>query len=275
MKIGNREFNMKDNNVYIMGILNVTPDSFSDGSKHNTIEKALKRTEEMINEGVDIIDVGGESTRPGYIPVSVEEEIHRIVPIIKEIKARFDIPISVDTYKAQVALESYKVGADMVNDIWGLLYEQDTNVNLMAQYTKEYNKTICLMHNDRETIQNDINKVINRLQKSINEALDNGIDKDKIILDPGIGFAKNYENNLYIMKHLDRLVDLGYPLLLGTSRKSMIGKALNVEIDQRLEGTIATTVYGMEKGIKFVRVHDIVANKRAIQMIKAIKDFSI
>ncbi len=271
MKIGNREFNMENNNVYIMGILNVTPDSFSDGNKHNTVDKALIRVDEMIKEGADIIDIGGESTRPGHIPISVEEEIERILPIVEKIKGRFDIPISVDTYKWQVALESYKMGADMVNDIWGLLYDRE-EVNLMAKYTKEYNKVICLMHNDNYTIDNNMDNVINRLEISINEALKHGIDRDKIIIDPGIGFAKNHKINLYVMNNLDRICNMGYPVLLGTSRKSIIGKALDVEVDERLEGTIATTVYGMEKGIKFVRVHDIQANKRAIQMIKAIKD---
>lgn len=273
MKIGNKEFNMNNNEVYIMGILNVTPDSFSDGSKYNTKDKALFRAEQMIKEGASIIDVGGESTRPGHIQIDENEEVERVVSIIKAIKERFDVPISIDTYKAAVALESYKAGADMVNDIWGFLYKENEDINMIAKYTKDYNKSVCLMHNDRQNMNsNNMNTVINRINKSIQEALKYGIDKDRIMIDPGIGFAKSYENNLYIMKNIDKLESLGYPILLGTSNKSMIGNAIGEDINNRLEGTLATTVYGMEKGIKFVRVHDVKENKRAIDMIKAIMD---
>ena len=191
MIIGNKEFDTKSN-VYVMGILNFTPDSFSDGSKYNTLDKALIQVERMINEGADIIDVGGESTRPGHIQISEEEEIDRVVPLIKAIKDRFDIPVSIDTYKANVAVEAFKAGADLLNDIWGLLYEKNIidGENKLAKYAKDYNVAVCLMHNDIEQMrENNMDIVIDRLQKSVDEALKYGINKDKIMLDPGIGFV--------------------------------------------------------------------------------------
>lgn len=274
MRIGNKEFDVK-NNVYIMGILNVTPDSFSDGGKFNNFDRAMEQVEKMINEGADVIDVGGESTRPGHIQISENEEIERIVPIIKAIKEKFDVIVSIDTYKACVALEAFKAGADLLNDIWGLLYEDNfvDGKNTLAQYAKEYGVAVCLMHNDTKQMEeNNMNIVIDRLQKSVDEALKYGIEKDKIMLDPGIGFAKSYENNLYVMKHMEEINKLGYPILLGTSRKSMIGLATGEEVDNRVEGTVATTVIGVEKGAAFVRVHDVKENLQAIKMTKAIMD---
>lgn len=272
MIIGNKEFDTKSN-VYVMGILNFTPDSFSDGSKYNTLDKALIQVERMINEGADIIDVGGESTRPGHIQISEEEEIDRVVPLIKAIKDRFDIPVSIDTYKANVAVEAFKAGADLLNDIWGLLYEKNIidGENKLAKYAKDYNVAVCLMHNDIEQMrENNMDIVIDRLQKSVDEALKYGINKDKIMLDPGIGFVKSYENNLYVMKHMEKLNQLGYPILLGTSRKSMIGLATGEDVNNRVAGTVATTVLGVEKGATFVRVHDVRENVQAIKMTKAI-----
>lgn len=272
MIIGNKEFDTKSN-VYVMGILNFTPDSFSDGSKYNTLDKALIQVERMINEGADIIDVGGESTRPGHIQISEEEEIDRVVPLIKAIKDRFDIPVSIDTYKANVAVEAFKAGADLLNDIWGLLYEKNIidGENKLAKYAKDYNVAVCLMHNDIEQMrENNMDIVIDRLQKSVDEALKYGINKDKIMLDPGIGFVKSYENNLYVMKYMEKLNQLGYPILLGTSRKSMIGLATGEDVNNRVAGTVATTVLGVEKGATFVRVHDVRENVQAIKMTKAI-----
>ena len=274
MRIGNKEFDVK-NNVYIMGILNVTPDSFSDGGKFNNFDRAMEQVEKMINEGADIIDVGGESTRPGHIQISENEEIERIVPIIKAIKERFDVIVSIDTYKANVALEAFKAGADLLNDIWGLLYEDNfiDGKNMLAQYAKEYGVAVCLMHNDTKQMEeNNMDIVNDRLQKSVDEALKYGIEKDKIMLDPGIGFAKSYENNLYVMKHMEEINKLGYPILLGTSRKSMIGFATGEEVNNRVEGTVATTVIGVKKGAAFVRVHDVKENLQAIKMTKAIMD---
>ena len=263
MIIGNREF--KDR-TYVMGILNVTPDSFSDGSKYNTIDRALKHTEEMIKDGMDIVDVGGESTRPGYTMISDEEEISRVVPVVEKIKAEFDIPISVDTYKSGVAKAAINAGADLINDIWGFKYDEN-----MAQVVKDGNVSCCLMHNREKAEYNSfVEDVLDDLRETIAIAKKAGIADDKIILDPGVGFAKSYEQNLIITNNVDRLNELGYPVLLGTSRKSMIGLTLDLPSDQRVEGTVATSVIGVMKGCRFVRVHDVLENKRAILMTEAI-----
>ena len=263
MIIGNREF--KDR-TYVMGILNVTPDSFSDGSKYNTIDRALKHTEEMIKDGMDIVDVGGESTRPGYTMISDEEEISRVVPVVEKIKAEFDIPISVDTYKSGVAKAAIEAGADLINDIWGFKYDEN-----MAQVVKDGNVSCCLMHNrERAEYNSFVEDVLDDLRETIAIAKKAGIADDKIILDPGVGFAKSYEQNLIITNNVDRLNELGYPVLLGTSRKSMIGLTLDLPSDQRVEGTVATSVIGVMKGCRFVRVHDVLENKRAILMTEAI-----
>ena len=263
MIIGNREF--KDR-TYVMGILNVTPDSFSDGSKYNTLDRALKHTEEMIKDGMDIVDVGGESTRPGYTMISDEEEISRVVPVVEKIKAEFDIPISVDTYKSGVAKAAINAGADLINDIWGFKYDEN-----MAQVVKDGNVSCCLMHNrERAEYNSFVEDVLDDLRETIAIAKKAGIADDKIILDPGVGFAKSYEQNLIITNNVDRLNELGYPVLLGTSRKSMIGLTLDLPSDQRVEGTVATSVIGVMKGCRFVRVHDVLENKRAILMTEAI-----
>ena len=265
MKIGNREFDVK-NRTYIMGILNVTPDSFSDGGKWNCMDHALKHTETMIAEGADILDVGGESTRPGHTPVGAQEEIERVLPVIEAVKSRFDIPISVDTYKSCVAEESLKAGADLINDIWGLKYDPE-----MAPVIAKYDVACCLMHNkDNTEYNNFIVDMLAETQECVNIAKKAGIKDERIILDPGVGFGKNYEMNLATMKHLELFQQLGYPVLLGTSRKSMIGLALDLPVDQRVEGTLATSVIGVMKGCAFVRVHDIKENKRVIRMTEAI-----
>lgn len=265
MIIGNKNFNQ--DNTYIMGILNVTPDSFSDGGKYNSLDKALKQCEKMINDGADIIDVGGESTRPNYTKISDEEEISRTVPVIEAIKKNFDVPISIDTYKSHVAEETFKAGADLLNDIWGLKYDV-----LMADIVKKYDVPCCLMHNRDNTnySENFIQDVLNDLKESISIAENHGISKDKIILDPGVGFAKSLNQNLLVMKHLKEFNSLGLPVLLGTSRKSMIGLTLNVPANERVEGTIVTSVMAVQSGCMFVRVHDVLENKKAITMTKAI-----
>lgn len=263
MIIGNREF--KDR-TYIMGILNVTPDSFSDGGTHNTVDTALKHTEKMIKEGADVIDVGGESTRPGYTLISDDEEISRIVPVIEKIKNNFDIPISVDTYKSAVAEEGAKAGADLINDIWGFKYDEK-----VAEITAKYNLACCLMHNRKEALYNNfIEDVISDIKESISIAEKHNVDKNKIIIDPGVGFAKTYEQNLEIINKLEELHKLNLPILLGTSRKSVIALTLNLPVNKRVEGTIATTVLGVIKNALFVRVHDIKENKRAILMTEKI-----
>ena len=265
MKIGNKIFDI-EHHTYIMGILNVTPDSFSDGGKWNTKDAALRHAEEMIEEGADLIDIGGESTRPGYTLLPEEEEIERVVPMIEMIKKNFDIPVSVDTYKSAVAEEAVKAGADLVNDIWGLKYDEK-----IAHVIAQSNVACCLMHNRKEAIyETFIEDMLNDLRETVAIAKKAGIADDKIILDPGVGFGKTYAHNLEVVHHLERMHELSYPVLLGTSRKSMIGIALDLPAAQRVEGTLVTTVFGVQKGAAFVRVHEIKENKRAIQMTEAI-----
>lgn len=261
MKIGNKIINFEDR-TYVMGILNVTPDSFSDGGNYNNIEAAVKRAKEMVEEGADIIDIGGESTRSGASYVSEEEEIQRVVPIIKAIKKELDVLISVDTYKSKTAEEAIKAGADIINDVWG--FKKDSN---MAKVVAKYEVPCILMHNREDKPYSNLMKnILEDLIDSINIALDAGVKRENIILDPGIGFAKTYEENLEVMNNLHKIVNIGFPVLLATSRKSMIGLALNVPVENRVEGTIATTVVGIMNGCKIVRVHDVLENKRACVM---------
>lgn len=266
MKIGVKNFEL-GNRTIIMGILNITPDSFSDGGKFNSIDNALKQVEKLISEGVDIIDIGGESTRPNHTPVSEEEEINRVIPIIKAIRGKYDIPLSIDTYKGKVAEEAIEAGVNLINDVWGLKKDP-----YMAVVAGKYNIPCCIMHNREDANYNgDIIKVMkDDLKESIDIAIENGLSKENIILDPGIGFAKSYEENLEVLNRLDELKDLGYPILLGTSRKSVIGNTLNLPPRDRLEGTLATTSLGIIKGCDFVRVHDVLENKRVAIMTDAI-----
>ncbi|MGN0576866.1 MAG: dihydropteroate synthase [Ruminococcus sp.] len=265
MKIGNREFDVK-NNCYIMGILNVTPDSFSDGGKWNNLERAKQHTADMINEGASIIDIGGESTRPGHVQISVQEEIERVVPAIEMVKKNFDIPVSIDSYKSEVVEAALKAGADMVNDIWGLKYDRR-----IAELIVRYNVPCCLMHNrEKAEYENFQKDMIQDIRDSLTIAMEAGIPDNKIILDPGIGFGKTYEQNLIAINNLEWLTELGYPVLLATSRKSVIGLTLDLPADQRVEGTIVTTVIGVQKKAAFVRVHDVKENYRAILMTQAI-----
>ena len=253
--------------TYIMGILNVTPDSFSDGGNFNNIDAAIKHAREMIEDGVDIIDIGGESTRPGHKYVEADEEIQRVTPVIKELKKEINVPISIDTYKSKVAEEALKLGVEMINDVWGLKRDKD-----MAKVVAKYDAHVCIMHNQDGTDYNE--DIMESIKKSLNEsisiALKAGVKKNKIVLDPGIGFGKTFEQNLEVLKRLDELNDLGYPILLGTSRKSVIGNVLNVEPKERLEGTIATTVLGVRDGVDIVRVHDVKENLKAAKMADAI-----
>ena len=265
MKIGNRTFDT-DNHCYIMGILNVTPDSFSDGGRFDQLDAALKHAGQMIEEGADVIDIGGESTRPGHQQITDEEEIARVVPAIQAVKKEYDIPVSIDTYKSAVAEAALQAGADLVNDIWGFKYDPK-----MATVTAKYEAACCLMHNRKVAQYDDfLTDVMDDLRESLSLAEQAGVQKDRILLDPGVGFAKSLEQNLQITKHVDLLKKLGCPVLLGTSRKSMIGLTLDLPVDQRVEGTVATTVIGVMKGCGFVRVHDIKENKRAIQMTEAV-----
>ncbi len=264
MIIADKHF--KTGKTYIMGILNITPDSFSDGGTHNSLDSALFHTEKMIADGADIIDVGGESTRPGYTQISENEECERILSVIEAINSRFDIPVSVDTYKAEVAQNAIEGGAHLINDIWGLKYDKN-----MAKVVAKYGVCCCLMHNRTNTCYNSfLDDVICDIKESVDIAINHNIEKDKIIIDPGIGFAKSYEQNLEITNNLQILHSLGYPILYGASRKSMIGNALNLPTEERLEGTLATTAIAVMKGCMFVRVHDIKENKRVITMTERI-----
>lgn len=265
MKIGNREFDLK-NKCYIMGILNVTPDSFSDGGKFNTMDAALFHAEEMLKDGADIIDVGGESTRPGHQVITDEEEISRVAPVIEALKSRFDAPVSIDTYKGAVCEAALKAGADLVNDIWG--FKHDYKV---AELTAEYGAACCLMHNRKEAVyHNFLEDFMEDMRECVAIAKKAGVPDNKIMLDPGVGFGKTYEMNLEIINHMEILGQLSYPMLLGTSRKSVIGLTLDLPADQRVEGTLVTTVMGVMKGYSFVRVHDIKENYRTIKMTEAI-----
>lgn len=265
MLIGKKEFDIK-NETYIMGILNVTPDSFSDGGKFDHLDAALFHVEEMLQEGADIVDVGGESTRPGHTVIGDAEEIARVVPVIEAIKQRFDVPISIDTYKSPVAREAILAGADLINDIWGFKADPE-----MAKLAADAKVACCLMHNRNNTeYENFLSEMVEDLRESIRLAKEAGVCDDRIIVDPGVGFGKNYEMNLQAIHHVELLKELGYPVLLATSRKSVIGLTLDLPSDQRVEGTVATTVIGVMKGCAFVRVHDIKENRRAIAMTQAI-----
>ncbi|MDD3414936.1 MAG: dihydropteroate synthase [Lachnospiraceae bacterium] len=265
MIIGNREFEL-NKKTYVMGILNVTPDSFSDGGTHNTMDSALFHTERMITEGADVIDIGGESTRPGFTLIDSKEEMERVCPMIDKIKSRFNITISIDTYKGEVAEAAIQSGADLVNDIWGLKYD-----NKMAEVIARSQVPCCLMHNRKEAEYQDFCKeVCQDMEETLFIAERAGIRKDKIILDPGVGFAKSYEQNLLVMKKIKDCMPADYPILLGTSRKSVIGLTLDLPVTERVEGTIATSVWAVMQGFAFVRVHDVKENVRAIRMTEAI-----
>lgn len=267
MRIGRREFDTSGN-CYIMGILNVTPDSFSDGGRYNSIDTALYQTEKMLSEGMDIVDIGGESTRPGYTMISDEEEIQRVVPVIEAVKSRFDVPVSLDTYKYRVAEAGISAGADLINDIWGLKYDSGE----MAAVIAGSGLPCCLMHNRRDTDYNSFfSDVTDDMRKTLEIAEKAGISREKIIADPGVGFAKSYENNLEIIDRLDQFrSETGLPVLLGASRKSVIGLTLGLPSDERVEGTVALSVIGAMKGVSFVRVHDIKENARAVRMAMAV-----
>jgi dihydropteroate synthase len=280
MIIGNTEF--KEGKTYVMGILNVTPDSFSDGGRFldlgqkggyrsEQMDHILRKVEEMIGDGMDILDIGAESTRPGYTRISDEEEIERLLPVIRKVKENFDIPISVDTYKCGVARAVLQEGIGMLNDIWGLQAPEDQESHAMAKVIAEYDAACCLMHNRANTDYKDfLADTLNDLRKTLHIAEEAGIKKEKIVLDPGVGFAKDTQQNLLVIKELEVFKELGCFLLLGTSRKSVIGNTLNLPKDQREEGTLVTTVMAVMAGYMFVRVHDVKANKRAVLMTEAI-----
>jgi dihydropteroate synthase len=269
VRIGNKDFQIeadsKGKRTYIMGILNLTPDSFYDGGRYANKDRILQRVEEMISQGMDIVDLGGESTRPGYQPISDEEEIARVMPAITAIKKEFNIPISVDTYKVKVAEAGVLAGADLINDVWGGILAPD-----MYRLVADSGVGYCLMHNRTDITPGDVDTIKEDLMKTTALALNAGVAADRIILDPGIGFAKTQQQNLEIINRLEEFTTLGYPLLLGASRKSVIGNALGLPVEERLEGTLVTTVLAVLKGCGFVRVHDVKEHVRAIQMTNKI-----
>ena len=245
----------------IMGILNVTPDSFSDGGRYNNLDSALEQAKKMVEDGVDIIDIGGESTRLGHTQISVEEEIERVVPVIEMLSKELDVIISIDTYKYQVAEAALKAGAHIINDIWGLQYDNGE----MAMLAAEYNVPVIAMHNQNGTeYSEDIILSMKKFFERTYEISDRyGISRDNIILDPGIGFGKGMEENIEVLARLEELRDMGR-ILLGTSKKRFIGTILGgLSTDERVEGTVATTVIGIGKGVDIVRVHNVLENKRA------------
>ncbi|HSP21578.1 MAG TPA: dihydropteroate synthase [Planococcus sp. (in: firmicutes)] len=252
-----------NNKTWVMGILNVTPDSFSDGGKYTTVEQAVSRGRQMIEDGADIIDVGGESTRPGYAMISDDAEIARVVPVIKALKKECDVLISIDTYKAGVAEAAIRAGADIINDIWGAKYDP-----AIARVAAKWGVPIILMHNRDAASYMDFWPDVQRdISDSIRIALDAGVCKEKIWLDPGIGFAKTAAHNIEMMQRLEEFVSLGYPVLLGTSRKSLIGKVLGLPVGERLEGSLATVCFGVDRGCQIVRVHDVKETSRAVRMM--------
>lgn len=251
----------------VMGILNVTPDSFSDGGKFNRTDHAIMRAQELVEQGADIIDIGGESTRPGHEPVTLEDELARVIPVIEAVTAHVDAPVSIDTYKAETARQAVLAGAHIINDVWGA--KADVN---MAAVAAELKVPIILTHNRHDrNYKNFIQDVIMDLYESISIVKQAGVEDNHIILDPGIGFAKDFNENLIMMRSLGKLVSLGYPVLLGTSRKGFIGKVLNdLPADERMEGTGSTICYGIQQGCQIVRVHDVKPISRMVKMMDAL-----
>lgn len=246
----------------IMGILNITPDSFSDGGDYLDVEKAIQHAKDMVRDGADIIDVGGMSTRPGHEEVSVEEEINRVIPVIRRLTKEVDALISIDTYRWEVAEKALELGVHIVNDVWGLQYDEGQ----MAKLISKYDCLVVVMHNqdDKEYEKDIILSMREFFNKSFSLIDNNNISHERVFIDPGIGFGKGFDENIEVLKRLDELKDIA-PILLGTSRKRFIGTLLNgVPPKERCEGTIATSILGIEKGVEIVRVHDVLENKKAL-----------
>ena len=274
LKIGKKEFNLKEK-VLIMGIVNVTPDSFFDGGKYYDIEDAYKRVDQIFSEGADIIDVGGMSTRPGSDPVSIEEELRRVIPVIKYIKNNYDILVSIDTYRSQVASEAINCGAEIVNDISGLNFDKN-----LVKVVADTNSCLILMHikgTPKDMQKNPyyddvIDEIYNFLKNQSDIALNNGVKKDNIIVDPGIGFGKTFEHNLIILKKLANFKSLGYPILIGASRKTFTGVLMNLPPEERLESSLAAATISVLNGANILRVHDVKETIKAISLAKAVQN---
>ncbi|MGN1400779.1 MAG: dihydropteroate synthase [Bacillus sp. (in: firmicutes)] len=250
----------------VMGILNITPDSFSDGGSYRSVEEAVIKAKKLVEDGADIIDVGGESTRPGHTFIPAKEELERVLPVIKALSKEVPVPISIDTYKAEVAVRAVEAGAHIINDVWGGMADEK-----MASAAAELGVPFIITHNRPNTSYGAfIRDAFGDVYKAIQSAQQAGVKEKNIILDPGIGFAKTLDMNLEMMRNLDHFSALGYPVLLGTSRKSMIGGILNLPVDERLEGTIATVCYGIQKGCHIMRVHDVKEVSRAARMMDAL-----
>lgn len=250
----------------VMGILNLTPDSFSDGGDYTAVDQAVEHAKEMISQGADIIDIGGESSRPGHVRITAEEELKRVLPVIKRLQEETDVILSIDTIRAEVAEEAVKNGVHIINDIWG--FQEDQNLALVAA---KYGTPVVLMHNKQDSqYEGDLVEEIKAfLTQSVKIAIEAGVKEELIILDPGLGFGKTAEQNILVMSRLKEIRDLGYPVLLGASRKSMIGKILDVPPKDRDEGTVATTVLGIVQGVDIVRVHNVLANVQAAKVTDA------
>ena len=257
----------KEKESLIMGILNVTPDSFSDGGLYFDTQKAINHALSMVEDGADIIDIGGESTRPFSDPVSVDDELLRVIPVVKELRKRTDTVISIDTTKSTVAKEACLVGADIINDISGMLFDAE-----MIDVAKDIGCPVVLMHikgnpktmQENPTYDNVVSEIKCHLLDRIDYVIENGIDRKNIILDPGIGFGKTIENNFEILNRLDELTSIEYPFLIGVSNKSFIGKTLNINENDRLQGTIVANTIALQKGCKIFRVHNVKEAKRCL-----------
>jgi len=272
LKLGGNSLNLSSR-THLMGVLNVTPDSFSDGGRFFKPERAIKQALLMAKEGADIIDVGGESTRPGADEVSAEEESRRVLPVIDELAKKVDLPVSIDTYKSEVARRALDAGAAMINDISALRFDPR-----MGKVAKDYDVPVVLMHikgtpknmQKNPSYANVIEEISDYLKESVEMAKEAGIDEDKIIIDPGIGFGKRVKDNLEIVKNLRELASLGKPILIGLSRKSFIGKILDLSLEDRLEGSLAALVVAITNGANILRVHDVKHSRRAARIADAI-----
>lgn len=269
----------------IMGILNITPDSFSDGGTYQNLDEIIKRAKQMVEDGADIIDVGGESTRPGSTVVTLEEELNRVIPVIKRLVQEVEVPISVDTYKGEVARQAVEAGASIINDIGGakfdplmpeVMAQSGAYVILMHNRKPDMSQTDCITTISGELTQYDdiVETVRDELKESIELVKAAGVSDDKIIIDPGIGFAKTVDKNIELMQRVSELHDLGYPILLGVSKKGSIGHLLGgLDVNNRAEGTMAATCFAVSQEIEIVRVHDVLENARAAKVMQQLLNY--
>lgn len=261
-----RRMSVKESKTLVMGIVNVTPDSFSDGGRFYSPENAIRHAYRLIEEGADVLDIGAESTRPTSLEISPEEEWRRLEPVLQELCRNSPVPISVDTFKSQTASKSLELGADIINDVWGGLADPDM-LSVIAEADCDY----IWMHNRHQpALEDGFEVLLEETKAGIERCLEFGINSERLWLDPGIGFGKTYQHNLQALKRMDEYCALGFPVLLGTSRKSVIGNTLQVSVDERLEGSLATVSLGVWAGVKAVRVHDVKETVRTCRMVEAI-----